>query len=68
MIDLLGEELNLGDVVVKHTSGFRGSHFGVSVVIGFTPKMVKLRGFTRGSYVSSPKLVAKTFYQGEVIL
>jgi hypothetical protein len=63
MKDLLGEELKVGDVVVKHTRGLRGG-FHVAVVTGFTPKMVKVR-FT---YSDTPKVVStgnvvKTFSQ-----
>ena len=64
MIDLMGEDLKVGDVVVKHAGG-RYHRFEAAVVIGFTPKMVKLRGLNRFDYVSPPRLVAKTFYQGE---
>tara|TARA_R110000796_G_scaffold134337_3_gene250078 strand:- start:614 stop:820 length:207 start_codon:yes stop_codon:yes gene_type:complete len=64
MKDSLGEELKVGDVVVKHTRGLRGSGFKPAVVVGFTPKMLKVR-FTYSdlAYVVSTKNVVKTFSQ-----
>ena len=43
MLDLNGKELSLGGkVLVKTSHGFNGSQIAKGVVMGFTPKMVKV--------------------------
>ena len=49
--DFLGKELNIGDKVVSLTHSRTSSWFNRAVVIGFTPKMVRVRRVRFGDWV-----------------
>ena len=67
MRDVIGEELKVGDLVVKHTGNRNGSSFLQARVVGFTPKMVRLQKPSGSAiYVSASHTVAKTFNQDRI--